>query len=413
MFISFGVLSYKLLIPLLYPILYQVRRFILHKDTNPFYEVIMDFFSYSIGGFVLILIKYNTQHKTEEEKEREKEKEKEVLEQKRSNSDINLVDNQILIDKNRMEKIKKRKQHFFIFILSCVNLIPMAVEPYYIGKIYILLRESIGILFAIFFYVLLSRIILGVKIYTHQYVSLLVLILCLVTIFILDVLLCPVLPSMKEVVQTTSYFFTVFGCYALFDVSGKRYFNVFLDDPYHLMFFVGIMSLCLFVPYDVFMFFVFPEKTHLHGAIREIINLMSPWYPLIFLADVVIGFLWLGGIWLTIYYFTPCHFIISESLSQLITSIISWRLEKDYYAFQPKLVYISLFIVMIFAAMVYNEVIILNFFGLNRDTKVQIDIREKMESLAEDDKEYSDKNQRNSHPDELNMELNTSNDNTD
>lgn len=407
MLISFGTLTYKLLIPLLYPSLYQIRRFVLHKETNAFYEVLMDFMSYSFAGLILLVITYRSKTIQVENEEKNDQETKKI-------DALQNVDNQILIDKQQNEKRKKRKQYISIFVLSCINLIPMAVEPFFYSKVFILLRESVGIFFAMFFYVSFSRVILGTKVYKHQYLALSTLILCLAIIFILDLSLYPKeLPDLSAILQTIFYFFSTFGCYACFDVSGKRYFNEYLDEPYHLMFTVGIMSLCLFVPYDIFMYFVFPEKTNLHGALRELKNLMSPTYPLIFIADTIIGFLWLGGIWLTIYYFTPCHFIISEALSQLITSCINWQVFSKDYEFQPKIIYIFLFFVMIFASMVYNEVLILNFWGLNKDTKIQIEFRERFESI--DDKVYLENNiSRDSKGEEgVNMELNSSGDNFD
>ena len=56
MFIEFGILNYRLLIPLIYPILFQIRRYI-HEDTNTFYELLTDFFGYMCGGVIYLIIR--------------------------------------------------------------------------------------------------------------------------------------------------------------------------------------------------------------------------------------------------------------------------------------------------------------------------------------------------------------------
>ena len=49
MLIEFGLINYKLLIPFIYPIFYQIRRYI-HKNSNPYYILFTEYLGYLFGG---------------------------------------------------------------------------------------------------------------------------------------------------------------------------------------------------------------------------------------------------------------------------------------------------------------------------------------------------------------------------
>ena len=78
----------------------------------------------------------------------------------------------------------------------------------------------------------------------------------------------------------------------------------------------------------------------------------------------------MGGIHLTVYFFSPCHFIISESISQILSTIINNSLEG--YSTAAAIVIYILFVIIIFASLIYNEIIILKFWKLNMNTKKHI-----------------------------------------
>ena len=100
-------------------------------------------------------------------------------------------------------------------------------------------------------------------------------------------------------------------------------------------------------------------------------------YPLIFIGDVISAFLWIAGINLTVYFFTPCYFIISESISQILSTLINNTLEGSSVGIKVS-IYI-LFAIIIIAALIYNEVIIVNLWNLNKNTRKNIIEREGIE----------------------------------
>ena len=74
------------------------------------------------------------------------------------------------------------------------------------------------------------------------------------------------------------------------------------------------------------------------------------------------------GIHLTVYYFSPCHFIISEAISQILSTFIN----PDNLVGRPfaiKIIIYVLFFIIFFASLIYNEVIIITVFDLNKNTK--------------------------------------------
>ena len=78
------------------------------------------------------------------------------------------------------------------------------------------------------------------------------------------------------------------------------------------------------------------------------------------------------------YFFSPCHFIISESISQIISTLIENSLEKSPI-YKQVIIYIS-FVVIIIGSLIYNEVIIINIFSLNTNTQKNIILRQKEET---------------------------------
>ena len=98
------------------------------------------------------------------------------------------------------------------------------------------------------------------------------------------------------------------------------------------------------------------------------------------------------GINLTVYFLTPCHFNISDSIAQILSTFIDNILE-GYDTYIKIIIYI-LFVIIIFTSFVYNEIIIINACSLNKYTQKYIEDRantekdiilnDGMESLSSD-----------------------------
>ena len=177
------------------------------------------------------------------------------------------------------------------------------------------------------------------------------------------------------------YFIFTISLYSLVNVLEKKYYDIYLGSPYHLMFIIGLISLVIILSYELIILMIFGVKDlFFNGIIYQIkknIEEYSFLYIFIFIADILSAFLWIGGIHLTIYFFTPCHFIISESLSQIITSIIKNTFEK--YSYTIKIIIYIFYTIVALASLIYNELIIINFGSLSVNTRKKIMLREKDE----------------------------------
>ena len=63
MFIDIGFYNYKLLIPLIYPITYQIKKFLINQDFSFLYQVFMNFLSYLLAGFIYLIVLYRSKKK--------------------------------------------------------------------------------------------------------------------------------------------------------------------------------------------------------------------------------------------------------------------------------------------------------------------------------------------------------------
>ena len=81
---------------------------------------------------------------------------------------------------------------------------------------------------------------------------------------------------------------------------------------------------------------------------------------------------------LTIYYFSLTHFVLSSFISPILLYIIGNIIDNKYQTYILIINYIG-FIIELFAILIFNEIIVLNFWGLNENTRKGINDREKEE----------------------------------
>ena len=97
-------------------------------------------------------------------------------------------------------------------------------------------------------------------------------------------------------------------------------------------------------------------------------------------------------IWYIIYFFSPNHYIAISSIESFFISLITLQKQVNRPA-----IYFLASLLIVFFIMVYNEMIILNFCGLGRDTKAQIADRakdENLDSILNEEEEEEGENQK-------------------
>ena len=89
-----------------------------------------------------------------------------------------------------------------------------------------------------------------------------------------------------------------------------------------------------------------------------------------FIVSIILQFIMKIFMFLTIYYFSINHILISYLLSKMVNILIAHDSKKEFNC-------IILFIVQFLLLMIYLEVIELHFCGLDKNTKKSIQIRER------------------------------------
>lgn len=409
MLITFGLLNKKLLIPFIFPLFVNLRRFIRDEEykkiKNPFFKIFCTYLSFTLCGFLYLIILYQLrEEKNKNNKNNVKNlshafllvknntaiKEEELIDL----NSINSQDNPLKKEEEKIKRIKNRKQFAFIILITLLELIALLIQDIWKEhqKINSEYRLTIAVLFELLFLTLFSIIFLKYQIYRHQKFSLFVLVLCLITFFIESIIYND--DSWSEIIRNIIYFSSAQLFYCLDNVLGKRYLDNYFDHIYLYMFKIGIFGLIPILLYDgiVELFFDDPDCIY-HGIIiyfRTLFQTKEKIY--LFVLDLFFGCIWETSLWLTIYYFTPLHFIILEVLGEFIETTLniikpSLQPKIDNYKTGQILSFYIIYPIVIFCVLIFTEIIILNFFGLNYNTRYFIILRQKIDGAYDIDKD--------------------------
>ena len=393
MLIEFGIIDYKIIIPLIYPIFYQIRRLIHKDDEKALFEFFTNFCGYLFSGIVYLIIKHRMKKlnskniekinsKNDNDKEDSGKELVNVVTEKqfRLVSTIKFSENQLNLEKKKIDKINSKKQYIYVLSLVLIYLFPMFLDSYtLVNNFDIGTSSSISLFVSIFSNIILSKIILGEKIYSHQIFASMIILISILIVIILFLIKAIHIESNIGVNIALITFISSF--YSLFNIMEKRYYNKFVDSPYHLMYVIGLFATILILVYEIFTVIIFGIDSNLNGIFYQFYKNCERFqylYILIFISDILTAFIWLWGIQLTVYFFTPCHFIISESISQIISFFINDTISE--YSDGEQATIIIFFIIIIFATLIYNEVLIINICSLSNNTKKNINLRQLRES---------------------------------
>ena len=120
------------------------------------------------------------------------------------------------------------------------------------------------------------------------------------------------------------YYFIYAFLYSLYDVLGKKYTNLYFDSPYNIMLKIGLIMSIMLIIYDIILYYYFEDYRGKYSGIivgfKTNLDKLDKSF-IFFFISIFFEFLFNAGIWLTIYYFNPCYFIISELISECILFI--------------------------------------------------------------------------------------------
>ena len=271
--------------------------------------------------------------------------------------------------------IKKNIKIFFIFLLMSFILTAYTVIKGYALKNKTLEKR----LYFLFFISVFNWPILKLKIYKHQKFSLLIALVGLILLF--GIFYFNIFYNDKQYdYKFDIYLFFGSFIYSLYLVLTKKLTYSYELSPFLCLLVIGIMSTFLTVIGYAVIFLV-SDGNKCSNLVDIFIsknkNENYLYYDNYFINTIIyliIQIVLQVFIILVIYYFSPALFAVSDILSPMLSWINSSIKNKEDNAFII-IVNIVGYLIVLFAAFIYNEIIVCNFYGLEEYTKTAIDER--------------------------------------
>ena len=373
MFIEF-TFEPKLLFILIYPIFKVSEQPIINlymKKDNDLFKIFRIFLSNVFSFIFLLILKCKNKSNKNEIITDENEKIEECNEVKLA--DIEFINT---TKKNRIKSI------LFIFLLSILYAGSYFFNYYVRKTIIIICRNSIGIIYEIIVFYILSLLILKEKYYKHHFLSISIICLTLIILFVTYVL--QVNDSDYSIYNALWYYLVYYSLYGLFDILLKKYFLIYFYSIYFVLLIIGAFVCIPMLIYDIIAYFLY---RNISGVIIGFINNTNS-VKSVFLFILHLLFLFISnlGLFWTIYYFTPFHLIICEFILELLNyyiKLIQYKLNGSgtttifsfLFTTHNIVIFTIVFFINFICSLIFNEIIILKLFKLEYYTKKYIKFR--------------------------------------
>ena len=373
MFIEF-TFDPKLLFILIYPIFKVSEQPIINlymKKDNDLFKIFRIFLSNVFSFIFLLILKCKNKSNKNEIIADENEKSEECNEVKLA--DIEFINT---TKKNRIKSI------LFIFLLSILYAGSYFFNYYVRKTIIIICRNSIGIIYEIIVFYILSLLILKEKYYKHHFLSISIICLTLIILFITYVL--QVNDSDYSIYNALWYYLVYYSLYGLFDILLKKYFLIYFYSIYFVLLIIGAFVCIPMLIYDIIAYFL---NKNISGVIIGFINNTNS-VKSVFLFILHLLFLFISnlGLFWTIYYFTPFYLIICEFILELLNyyiRLIQYKLNGSgtttifsfLFTTHNIVIFTIVFFINFICSLIFNEIIILKLFKLEYYTKKYIKFR--------------------------------------
>ena len=372
MFIEF-TFNPKLLFLLVFPAFREFEKAMkVHflKDDNSLFHIFRIFLSNELSFIFLII--FNRMNKTKKKENIPNENEKNY-EQK--NGENKLVD----IELKKVTKKNHIKSFLFLLFLS-VLYSGSYFFNYFVGRKNIkLCRNTIGIIYEVIIFSLLSKFILKEKYYKHHIISSIIICLSLILLFISYF---KGLEDQKYSIYNVFWYYLIYYfLYGLFNTLLKKYIIIYFHSIYYILLIIGTLVCVPMIIYDIITYHVKQDISGIILDFKENITSVKDFF--LFFVETIFQFFSNLGIFWTIYYFTPFHFIISEFISELLNYYIK-LIENDpdkpdkygfiYYKYNI-IIFSVVFFINLICSLIFNEIIILKFCSLEYYTKKYINKR--------------------------------------
>ena len=394
-FIYFGAISYKMLIPLLIPILYSIRHYTLDqfdlrlknsnngvKQQSVFINTFILSITYSLNLILFIIETRSSQLKNPRIQEKE-------------------FNNQLYIQKQKMAKKKRKYTRIILVLLAFFNFfnylfydIVGMFKPSDYNKKYF---YTLSIPFFFIITALMSSLFLHYDFYRHQIITMIISpILSISLLFIIKFL---------KIGKKNNTVFAILYLIELLGLRGLRYLlsviaKVIMEkrfvSSFKLMTYLGIFGLffsiiCSFASYYIdFNFIKNPSLNNYFiindNGIKRLTNIFDNWgyFDLInitlFIVTILVWFIENNLIWFSIYEFSPNHYTVYASINTIVVLFIDVVI--DEFRLENLIIYIFCFIALFgifICGLIFNEIIIIRFCSMDKYTTKEIMRRQKEE----------------------------------
>ena len=211
----------------------------------------------------------------------------------------------------------------------------------------------------------LSTLILHLPIYRHHYLSLAINIILLIVFLIFDILL---ITEAKEIIFGLKRIISLV-LYSLEDIYAKILLSYDSISPYTYLFYRGIYLNILSLLYSIIFIFVkLPDEkgvkscifTRLWKVYEHRLNI------LLYIILLFVNYLFNQNVLLIIDKFSPIHYAVGtvlETFGSFIITTFDGKVEVGEF-----FIYFVIYFISILAALIYNEIIVLNFCGFQKYT---------------------------------------------
>ena len=356
--ITFAKLNKYFLFPFLSPFFCMLSNYLFayvlksNVIKKIFFKFIFFQLSYVIGGLLYFISYY-------------KQKKKRRNELNKENNTIKYIYNE--------QKIKIfTKKILLLLLLISLLIIGKSLILYLSVKNHNVFEIR---LYYIFFIPLFSKYILKENIYKHQYLSL---IISLFGIIFLIIPIClvfekdDIIPNLLNIIRASFYSLALILIKYLYE---KYYISPFISS---LLFgIICILITCLI--FTIYSYIEYHDLSYFNDCldfsqsenkVKIIVYLILSFIFALFLQIFAL---------LVIIYFSPVILIVTD----IISPMLYWIVEtiQDGYS-MPHVIIIPIgYIITLFSSLIYNEIIILNFWDLNENTKKYVEQRQNIESM--------------------------------
>ena len=420
MFISCGSVNLKWFLFLLVPILMYICNILeknSHSEQNVFFFSYLRFFSRSLSFILWMILKKSLSFQNEKKEEEENLQKLDVGEFPiRADSYFDITKNprkskslvsEYMIYKENMDNKKKnllkqyKSKDYFILYTGLLDFISTTIKYFfrnlkYIGKV----SGGLNILSSCTRLALMASLsyffINNQKIHRHQYfsaiVTLIVAIISAILSFIIEnrdynenFLMKLILMCVPEILYCLMYICGIYylmkkgNIYKLISVNGI--IGLILSSILQLI--VSYFN-CNGIKHFFLEDLICRDEDNKIKTILGNFTSFENFGSFLTFLLIIMNFIEIICIWLLIYYFSISHF----AAVYIIPNIFDYIVNNKTYKY--KIIYIIGCLIIIFMALIYNEILILKFCGLDKNTKIEIIKRANVEYFNEDDNKNSD-----------------------